>query len=107
MDLGITRVDTPALFESDEAKLALLNDAIESGHAGYVAHAVGIIARAEGGLSWLARKTGHPRQSLHKALGKRGNPSLSTLLPVLEALGLRLRVERASPRAAEPGELAA
>ena len=89
--------DAAAHLTSDDAKLALLNDAIDSGHAGYIAHAIGTIARAEGGLSWLEKETGQKRQSLHKSFGPGGNPSLATLLPVLEALGLRMRIERAPP----------
>lgn len=109
MKIDTTRVDTAALFKSDEAKLALLNDAIDSRNANYIAHALGILARAEGGLSWLSRKTGQRRQSLHKSLGEHGNPSLGTLLPVLEALGLQLRVVKApaSRTKAHPGQLAA
>jgi probable addiction module antidote protein len=77
----------------EEAQIFLIRDAIESGHAGYIANAIGAVARARGGLSSLERATGMKRQSLNKALGPHGNPTLETLLPVLKALGLRLSVE--------------
>jgi probable addiction module antidote protein len=82
----------------EEAQIFLIRDAIESGHAGYIANALGAVARARGGLSRLERTTGMKRQSLNKALGPNGNPTLGTLLPVLEALGLRLAVEPASAK---------
>lgn len=88
-------VDTATLFPTEEDQRFLLDDAIESGDPGYIAHALGTIARAKGGLSLLERRTNIKRQTLNKALGKAGNPTLETLLPVLKALGLRLRIETA------------
>jgi len=38
---------------------------------------------------------GVPRESLHRALSKTGNPRLSTLAAVTKAVGLRLTVEAA------------
>ena len=80
----------------EEAQIFLIRDAINSGHVGYIANAIGAVARARGGLSSLERATGMKRQTLNKALGPNGNPTLETLLPVLSALGLRLAVEPAA-----------
>ena len=33
------------------------------------------------------------RQALHKALSENGNPTLDTVLRVLKALGLQMRIE--------------
>jgi probable addiction module antidote protein len=55
----------------------------------FVAHALGIIARAHG-MSQLARDTGLGRESLYKALSGESNPSLGTVMKVVRALGLRL-----------------
>ncbi len=68
-------------------------DFATSGDRTYVAHALGTVARARGGIAKLAAETGLQRQALHKVLGKEGNPRLDTLLKVLKALGLRARVE--------------
>lgn len=87
--------DAAKYLDDEESQRYLLNDAIDSGDAGYIAHALGTIARAKGGLSLLERLTGIKRQTLNKSLGKSGNPTLETLLPVLKALGLRLRIEPA------------
>jgi len=43
----------------------------------------------------LAREAGMNRQALHKALSEDGNPTLETVLKVLKALGLQMRIEAA------------
>lgn len=54
-----------------------------------IAAALGDIARARG-MAQLARDTGLAREALYRSLSRDGNPSLSTLLKVTQALGLRL-----------------
>ena len=44
-------------------------------------------------MSEVARKTGMDRAALYKALSQNGNPSFSTVLKVMRALGLQLRIE--------------
>lgn len=85
--------DAAKYITDPESQLELLTDALASGDRAYVAHAIGIVARARGGISKLAGETGLGRQALHRALGKDGNPSLDTLLKVLGALGVGLRAE--------------
>lgn len=67
----------------------LLADAIESGHAGYLANALGTIARARG-MAQVARAAGVTREALYKSLSEDGDPRLSTLLGVIKALKLKL-----------------
>jgi probable addiction module antidote protein len=45
----------------------------------------------------VARDAGLSRESLYRALSPDGNPELSTVLRVVQALGLRLSVKSASP----------
>ena len=71
----------------------MLNDALATGHAGYIANALGIVARARG-MSGLAAEIGVKRQQLYRALSEDGNPTLETLTKVIGALGFRLSVER-------------
>jgi len=71
----------------------ILTDALDSGDARYIAYALGAVARARGGLSQLARETGLNRQALHTALSEEGNPTLDTVLRVLKALGLHMKIE--------------
>lgn len=54
-----------------------------------IAAALGDIARARG-MAQLARDTGLAREALYRSLSSEGNPSLSTLLKVMHALGLKL-----------------
>lgn len=53
-----------------------------------IARALGDIARAKG-MSQVSRDTGLSRESLYKALSDTGNPSFSTVLKVVKALGVR------------------
>ena len=53
------------------------------------------IAEARGGIAKVAKAAGIERESLYRALSARGNPRLSTLLAVAQAMGLKLTVEAA------------
>jgi probable addiction module antidote protein len=99
METKIKALDTATLFKTEEDQIFLLRDALASGDAGLIAHAIGVVARARG-LTNLERDTGIKRQTLHKALRREGNPTLETLLPILSALHLRLDVVRDSELAA-------
>lgn len=89
-----TRPFDPAAHLDAEAQDFLLDDAIASDDPAYLAHAIGTIARSKGGLLALERRTGIKRQTLAKSLGATGNPTLATLLPVLKALGLEIKIAR-------------
>jgi len=56
----------------------------------YIAHALGVVARARSNMSQLARETGMSREGLYNALSENGNPNLSTLLQITRALGLKM-----------------
>ena len=60
-----------------------------------IARAVGDIARAKG-MTQVAKDAGLSRESLYRALSEEGNPSFSTILKVLKAVGLRLTVSAAT-----------
>jgi probable addiction module antidote protein len=51
------------------------------------------IAEAQG-MADVAQKAGMPRESLYRALSPRGNPTIKTLLAVLQATNLHLSVEK-------------
>jgi len=51
------------------------------------------VAEAQG-MAKVAERAGLPRESLYKSLSAKGNPTLKTLLAVLNAAGLRLSVTR-------------
>lgn len=55
------------------------------------------IAEAQG-MATVAERAGVPRESLYKSLSGKGNPTLKTLIAVLNAAGLRLSVTKADKR---------
>jgi probable addiction module antidote protein len=86
--------DAAEHLKSDADMVAYLEAALEEGDPALVAAALGDIARAKG-MSDLARQTGLGRESLYKALSAEGNPEFSTILKVVNALGLRLHAAAA------------
>lgn len=81
--------DASKYLVSTEDHAELLTDALETKHAGYIAAALGVVAKSRG-IAQLASETGLSRQALHKALSENGNPTLDTILRVIDALGLQL-----------------
>lgn len=49
------------------------------------------VAEAQGGMSEVAKKADVSRESLYKSLSKRGNPKLTTLTAVVNAMGFELK----------------
>jgi probable addiction module antidote protein len=86
--------DAAEYLNSDEDMAAYLEAALEDGEPSLVAAALGDIARARG-MTQLARETGLGRESLYKALSPNGNPEFSTIMKVVQALGLRLHASSA------------
>jgi probable addiction module antidote protein len=81
--------DAARYLTSPASQADLLNDALASGDAAYVAQALGVIARARG-MTEVAREAGVTREALYKALSENGDPRLTTLLGVVRALGVTL-----------------
>lgn len=89
MSIKTIPFDPAQYLTSPEAQAELLSDALETGDAGYIANALGVIARARG-MSGVARDAGVTREALYKALSRDGDPRLTTLLGVIRSLGLTL-----------------
>lgn len=85
------------LKDHDEA-VAYLNAALEESLKGdeesqhLFLMALRNVAEAQGGLGNLARKAGIGRESLYKTLSEKGNPKWQTLVSLVIALGLNLRL---------------
>jgi probable addiction module antidote protein len=86
--------DVAEHLETPEDIATYLEMVLEENDPGFIAHALGTIARSKG-MSDIARQTGLSRESLYRALSANGNPNLDTLLKVCDALGLRLTVTAA------------
>lgn len=94
----VTTVWDPAQhLQTDEDMAAYLEAALEEGDSALVAAALGDIARAKG-MTQVARDAGLGRESLYKALSASGNPEFSTILQVIQALGLQLHASPAAVR---------
>ena len=85
------------LRDHDEA-VAYLNSALEESLKGdeesqhLFLLAVRNVAEAQGGVSALAKKAHLGRESLYKTLSEKGNPKWHTLVSLIIALGLNLRL---------------
>ncbi|SDZ64571.1 addiction module antidote protein [Pseudomonas sp. NFIX28] len=89
--------DPAAALRDPQAIALFMADAFETGDAGYIAKALGVVARAKG-MTELAHETGLSREQLYRSFSEKGNPTLKTLLAVMRALGLDMtaRVHGAS-----------
>ena len=85
----LTTYDPAEDLSSDEAIAAFMAEAFESNDSGYVAHALGVVARAKG-MAQIAGQTGLSREQLYRSFSAKGNPTLKTTLAVMKALGVQL-----------------
>jgi probable addiction module antidote protein len=77
--------------KTDEDIANYLEAVFEDGDPALITHALGVIARAKG-MAQIAQAAGLGRESLYKALSPEGNPEFATVLKVVHALGLKLKV---------------
>ena len=91
--LGIKPFDAAEYLQSDEDCAAYPQACLEQApdDASVFAKALGDIARARG-MMQVAKDTGLTREGLYKSLGEQGNPSLSTVMKVMHALGLQMHI---------------
>jgi probable addiction module antidote protein len=83
--------DSAQLLQTKEDIADYLEAVLEDGDPALVTHALGVIARSKG-MAQIGRATGLGRESLYKALSAKGNPEFATVLKVIHALGLKLKV---------------
>ena len=88
---SLTLFDPPEGLTSDEAIAAFMQEAFKTEDAGYIAHALGVVARAKG-MTQIAAETGLSREQLYRSFSETGNPTLKTTLAVMKALGVALTV---------------
>jgi probable addiction module antidote protein len=72
--------------------IGYLNSCLEEKNPGLFLLALQDVIRAQGGMAKVSKKTHLNREGLYDMLSKKGNPRLSSLDAVLEALGLKLMV---------------
>lgn len=85
----LTTYDPAEDLSSDRAIAAFMADAFETNDAAYIAHALGVVARAKG-MTQIANQTGLSREQLYRSFSENGNPTLKTTIAVMKALGIEL-----------------
>jgi probable addiction module antidote protein len=87
---------THALHLRDhEVAAEYLCAALDDGDPGVILMALRNVAEAQvDGISGLASRSNLGRESMYKMLSKTGNPKLSSFTKVIQALGLKLKVEQ-------------
>jgi probable addiction module antidote protein len=85
----LTTYDPAKALVNDDEIAAFLADALETGDAGFIASALGVVARAKG-MAEIAKQTGLSREQLYRSFSAGGNPTLKTTLAVMRALGVDL-----------------
>lgn len=91
---AFARYDSADYLKTEEDIAAYLEAVMdESGDdPAYIARALGVVARARN-MTALAREVGMSRVGLSKALSGEGNPTLSTVMKVAKALGLKVSIQ--------------
>ena len=77
-----------------------LSAAVEDGSVEQLLIALRAVVEAHGGVGAVAEKTQLSRQAMYKTLSAEGNPTLTTLLPILTAVDLNLTFAPLSKAAA-------
>lgn len=91
MPLETTRFDIQEHLKTPEQQLGYIEAALDEDDPAFLAKALGEVARARG-MTQVAKDAGVTREALYRALSEKGDPRLSTLMGVMKALGLKLRV---------------
>ena len=93
-----SRWDAAEDLETEEDMRMYFDMCVEDdpGDGSLIRRALGDIARARG-MTQLAKDTGLAREGLYKALSADGNPEFTTIMKVVNALGLKFHAGPAKP----------
>jgi probable addiction module antidote protein len=78
-------LDTPAAIAE------FMSGAMQTNDVAFIAHCLGIVARAQG-MTKIAKAAGLSREQLYRSFGGHGNPMLKSTMAVMDALGVELTV---------------
>ena len=93
--VAVSDWDPAEIIETKEDVLSFLDGALQEGDPEFLLTTIGHIARSKG-MAQLAKELKLNRTGLYKAFSEKGNPSFTTVVKVLNSLGFRLTVEKAS-----------
>lgn len=89
MSKALTKFDAAATLRDSEGIAQYMAAAFETRDPRYISHALGMVARAKG-MSEIARTSGLSREHLYRSFSENGNPTLKSVLAVMDALGVQL-----------------
>jgi probable addiction module antidote protein len=91
----VIHADATAEWLKSDTKnvIAFLNAAIETGDVDDLKAALRLVAKAKGGVTKIANDGGLKRESLYRALSWKIEPTSSSLMQVLRAMGFKLVVQ--------------
>ncbi|HJT23895.1 MAG TPA: transcriptional regulator [bacterium] len=72
---------------------------LEDGNGAVFQLALRDVAEAHGGIGWLAKKSGMPRESVYRVLAKERDPKFGSILKVLKPFGFNPFEQRKVARA--------
>ncbi len=80
------------LLKNHEYAALYLEECLIDGDLELFQAALRDVAKAQGGMQALAKEAELNRESLYRALSKKGKPQMETMTKVLSALGMRFSV---------------
>jgi probable addiction module antidote protein len=89
MAVKLTTYDPAEDLTSDAAIATFTAEAFATEDTGYIAPALGVVARAKS-MAQIAEQTGLSREQLYRSLSEHGNPTLKTMIAVMKTLGIEL-----------------
>ena len=92
MSKRITTFDLFEFLDSDNAICEYLTQVLDDGDMEEAKRALGYVAKTKEMIA-IAEQTGLGRESLYKTLKPETKPRFDTMLQILHAAGLRLKVE--------------
>jgi probable addiction module antidote protein len=94
--------DAAEHLRTPKARAEYLSIVLADGDPAEVRDALNVVARAQG-MSEVAKAAGVTREGLYKTLGASGNPEFSTVMRVIEAMGIRLSAQAADAKPKKKG----
>jgi probable addiction module antidote protein len=87
-----TAYDPAEDLVSDEGIAYFMAEAFNTQDTAYIAHALGVVARAKG-MNQIAIESGLSREQLYRSFSKDGSPSSESAIAVMKALGIKVSPE--------------
>jgi probable addiction module antidote protein len=101
----LRKFDASRYLDTEESVAAYLAEALETNDADFISEAISTVARARG-MTQLAKTSGVSREQLYRSFGSGANPTLKTVLRVLEAMNVTLTATPATAKCTVKGKVA-